>query len=37
MQAAMFREVNKPLQIEEVEIDTPGPREVVVRTGATGV
>ena len=37
MKAAVFREVNVPLEIEDVDIDSPGPREVVVRTGATGV
>ena len=37
MKAAVLREVNRPLEVEEVEIDRPGPREVVIRTGATGV
>ena len=37
MKAAVLREVNRPLRVEEVEIDRPGPREVVIRTGATGV
>ncbi|GIW07205.1 MAG: alcohol dehydrogenase [Dehalococcoidia bacterium] len=37
MKAAIFRGVNQPLTIEEVEIDRPLPREVVVRTAATGV
>ena len=37
MKAVVLREVNKPLQIEEVQVDRPGPREVLVRTGASGV
>jgi S-(hydroxymethyl)glutathione dehydrogenase/alcohol dehydrogenase len=37
MQAAIFRQPHEPLTIEAVEIDTPGPREVLVRTVATGV
>ncbi len=37
MKAAVLREVNKPLQIENVQHDDPGPREVLVRTVATGV
>ena len=37
MQAAIFRQPHEPLTIESVEIDTPGPREVLVRTVATGV
>ena len=37
MKAAVLREVNQPLTIEEVELDRPQAREVVVRTGATGV
>ena len=37
MKAAILHEVNQPLQIEEVDIDRPGPREVLIRTGATGV
>lgn len=37
MKAAVFREVNQPLTIEEVQIDKPKPREVLVRTAATGV
>ena len=35
--AAVFREVNKPLTIEQVDIDKPWGREVLVRTAATGV
>ena len=37
MQAAVLREVNLPLEVEEVQVDAPGPREVLVRTGASGV
>jgi S-(hydroxymethyl)glutathione dehydrogenase/alcohol dehydrogenase len=36
-QAAVFRKVNEPLTIEEIEVDRPGPREVVVKTAASGV
>jgi S-(hydroxymethyl)glutathione dehydrogenase/alcohol dehydrogenase len=37
MKAAVFREVNKPMEIEEISISKPGPREVLVRTAAAGV
>ena len=37
MQAAVFREVKKPLTVETVEIDRPVGREVLVRTVASGV
>ncbi len=37
MKAAVMREVHAPLQIEEIQVDNPGPREVLIRTGATGV
>ena len=37
MKAAVFREVGKPLEIEEIDLDKPGPREVLVRTAAAGV
>ncbi|MDA1074708.1 MAG: Zn-dependent alcohol dehydrogenase [Proteobacteria bacterium] len=37
MKAAVFREVNKPMEIEEVKLSKPGPREVLVRTAAAGV
>ena len=37
MKAAVLREVDRPLEVEEVQIDKPGPHEVLVRTGATGV
>jgi S-(hydroxymethyl)glutathione dehydrogenase / alcohol dehydrogenase len=37
MKAAVFREPNKPLTIEEVDIDEPREREVLVRTAAAGV
>ncbi len=37
MKAAVLREVDTPLVIEDVQIDGPGPREVLIRTGATGI
>jgi S-(hydroxymethyl)glutathione dehydrogenase/alcohol dehydrogenase len=37
MKAAMLREVGKPLQIEDVQISKPGPREVLIRTSAVGL
>ncbi len=37
MKAAVLREINKPLVIEEVQVDNPGPKEVLVRTAAAGV
>ena len=37
MKAALLRQLNRPLEIEEVQIDKPGPREVLIRTGASGV
>jgi S-(hydroxymethyl)glutathione dehydrogenase / alcohol dehydrogenase len=37
IEAAVFRKVHEPLTIETVDIDKPQPREVLVRTVATGV
>ena len=37
MRAAVFRQVNTPLEIEEVSIDKPRAREVLVRTRASGI
>jgi len=37
MKAAVFREVNKPMEIEDVQVSKPGPREVLIRTAAAGV
>jgi len=37
MKAAVFREVNKPMEIEDVNVSKPGPREVLIRTAAAGV
>jgi len=37
MKAAVLREVNKPLSIEQVSISTPRSHEVLVRTSACGV
>jgi S-(hydroxymethyl)glutathione dehydrogenase / alcohol dehydrogenase len=37
MKAAVLREVRTPLQIENVNINKPGPHEVLIRTVAAGV
>lgn len=37
MKAAVLFERGQPLQIEELSVDTPGPREVLIRVAATGV
>ncbi len=37
MKAAVLRAVGQPLQIEDVQIGLPGPREVLIRTFAVGV
>ena len=37
MQAAVFREVNVPMEVEEIDVSKPGPREVLIRTAAAGV
>ena len=37
MKAAVFREVNQPMEVEEVDVSKPGPREVLIRTSAAGV
>lgn len=37
MKAAVMREVGKPLTIEDIQIDKPGPHEVLIRTVAAGV
>ncbi len=37
MKAAVFRAVNTAMEVEEIDIDKPGPREVLVRTAAAGV
>ena len=37
MKAAVMRTLRAPLQIEEIQIDAPRPREVLVRTLAVGV
>ena len=37
MKAAVLRAAGEPLQIEDVDIGLPGPREVLIRTAATGV
>ena len=37
MQAAVFREVNHPMDVEDIAIGKPGPHEVLIRTAAAGV
>ena len=37
MKAAVLRELNAPLSIEDVDIDKPGPNEVLTRTAASGI
>ena len=37
MKAAVMREVNAPLEIEELEIDAPAPGEILVKTAASGI
>jgi S-(hydroxymethyl)glutathione dehydrogenase/alcohol dehydrogenase len=37
MKAAVFREVNQPMEVEEIDVSKPGPREVLIRTSAAGV
>ena len=37
MKAAVLRQVNQPLSIEDVSTAKPGPREVLLRTAAAGV
>ncbi|MGC6399354.1 Zn-dependent alcohol dehydrogenase [Sphingomonas sp. FW199] len=37
MKAAVLRAAGQPLSIEQVVIDAPGPREVLIRTAACGV
>jgi S-(hydroxymethyl)glutathione dehydrogenase / alcohol dehydrogenase len=37
MKAAMFHGPHQPLTIETIELDKPGPHEIVVKTAATGV
>lgn len=37
IEAAVFRKPHEPLTIEKIELDDPAPREVLVRTVATGV
>jgi S-(hydroxymethyl)glutathione dehydrogenase/alcohol dehydrogenase len=37
MKAAVMRALNAPLEIEELDLDKPRPREVLVRTAATGI
>jgi S-(hydroxymethyl)glutathione dehydrogenase/alcohol dehydrogenase len=37
VKAAIFRGVNQPLTVEEIQVDRPGRREVAVKTAASGV
>ena len=37
MKAAVMRAFKTPLELEDIDISRPGPREVLVRTAATGV
>ena len=37
MKAAVMRAIGEPLRIEDIQVDAPGLREVLVRTAATGV
>jgi S-(hydroxymethyl)glutathione dehydrogenase/alcohol dehydrogenase len=37
VKAAVFRGAQQPLYIEDIQLDTPGPREVLVKTAAVGV
>ena len=37
MRAAIYHGANQPMPIEDVEVDDPWPREVLVRTAASGV
>ena len=37
MKAAVMRAFKTPLELEDIDIDKPGPREVLLRTAATGV
>lgn len=37
MKAAVLREIPSALEIDEVQIDAPGPREVLINTAAAGV
>ena len=37
MKAAVLRGIGKPLEIEDVQLSTPGSREVLLRTSAAGV
>ncbi len=37
MKAAVMRAQNAPLELEELRIDDPGPGEVLIKTGASGI
>ncbi len=35
--AAVFRQVQTPMEVEQIQLSKPGPREVLIRTAAAGV
>ena len=37
MKAAVLRGVKQPLEIEDIQVDNPGPHEVLIQTSAVGV
>ena len=37
VKAAVFRGAQQPLYIEDIQLDNPGPREILVKTAAVGV
>ena len=37
MKAAVLRSLNTPLEIDDIDIDKPGPHEVLTRTAASGI
>ena len=37
MKAAVFREVNVPMEIEDIQLSTPGPTELLIPTGAAAI
>jgi S-(hydroxymethyl)glutathione dehydrogenase / alcohol dehydrogenase len=37
MRAAVFTGANRPLEIDDIELSNPGPREVVIRTACAGI
>ena len=37
MKAAVFRQVSTPMEVEDIDVSKPGPREILIRTAAAGV